>query len=307
MGKVEPFGEDDPNYLGFAFVVTAGIQLSCFAIAYSCRFDLITDFAGSTNFVVLAIATLLLSDTYYSRQIAVTAMLCISRLELALFLLYRVCTRKKDARFDDTRDSFVKFLIFWIFQIFWVYLVSFPVIWVNAVDDVNPTFGPLDYLGCIMWAVGFIVQLTADFQKLLFRKNPANKLKICKRGFWAYSRHPNYYGEILMWWGIFLATLPVWLESGHEDGWATIISPLFTMLILLFLSGMPTAEGSALERWYTHGNDLKAEYTEYRSRTAPIIICCPPVYAALPMWFKRAFCCEFRRYEFQASEMGLTS
>eukprot|EP00035_Acanthoeca_spectabilis_P034209 m.27711 g.27711 ORF g.27711 m.27711 type:complete len:308 (-) comp6464_c0_seq1:83-1006(-) len=302
MGKVEPFGADDPHYLGLSFVVTCGIQLTCFFIAFSCKFDLITDFAGSTNFVLLGLMTLFLGGSYTDRQVAVTAMLVISRMELAVFLLYRVCSRKKDARFDDTRNSFVKFLVFWIFQIFWVYLVSFPVIWVNSVTNVNPALGALDYIGWAAWVIGFLSQLSSDFQKLLFRKNPDNKLKICKDGLWSYSRHPNYFGEIMMWLGIFLATVPIWLEDGEESGWATVVSPVFTILILLFLSGMPTAEGKALKRYYTNGDGLRQEYEEYRNRTAPIVPCCPPIYAVMPDGAKCLCCCEFGRYAYPSDE-----
>mmetsp|Transcript_61404 Transcript_61404/g.85413 ORF Transcript_61404/g.85413 Transcript_61404/m.85413 type:complete len:310 (-) Transcript_61404:35-964(-) len=302
MGKEEPFGEGDPHYLALSFVVTCIIQLSCFFVAYSCSFDLITDFAGSINFVLLGLLSLCLGGSYTKRQVAVTSLLTVSRLELALFLLYRVCSRKKDARFDDTRNSFVKFLVFWVFQIFWVYLVSFPVFWVNSVTETNPDLGWLDYVGWTTWVIGFFSQLSSDFQKLLFRKDPANKLEICKRGLWSYSRHPNYFGEIMMWWGIFISTIPVWLDNGEEDGWATVVSPVFTMLILLFLSGMPTAEGKALERWYSNGDELRSDYENYRNRTAPIVPCCPPIYAVLPHFVKCLFCCEFRRYEYPGAE-----
>jgi len=126
-----------------------------------------------------------------------------------------------------------------------------------------------------------------------------------QRGLWAYSRHPNYFGELAIWWGIFVVTVPVWLESGEGNGWSTIVSPLFTMLILLFLSGMPTAEGQALKRYYTNGDAVKADYVAYRARTAPVIPCCPPVYEVLPSWFKCAFCCEFSRYTFKEEEEGI--
>lgn len=211
-------------------------------------------------------------------------------------------------------------------QIFWVYLVSFPVIWVNSVTNVNPALGALDYIGWAAWVIGFLSQLSSDFQKLLFRKNPDNKLKICKvvltstsfkfrslrsrmsplfstqDGLWSYSRHPNYFGEIMMWLGIFLATVPIWLEDGEESGWATVVSPVFTILILLFLSGMPTAEGKALKRYYTNGDGLRQEYEEYRNRTAPIIPCCPPIYAVMPDGAKCLCCCEFGRYAYPSDE-----
>lgn len=105
-----------------------------------------------------------------------------------------------------------------------------------------------------------------------------------------------------MWWGIFISTIPVWLEHGEGTGWSTIVSPLFTMLILLFLSGMPTAEGKALERWYTNGDDLRKEYELYRNQTAPIIPFCPSIYVALPDCIKWVFCFEYHRYEYPGTE-----
>ena len=74
--------------------------------------------------------------------------------------------------------------------------------------------------------------------------------KFCDVGFWKYSRHPNYAGEIFMWWGIWISALPVIMVKNSANGWGTIASPLFTMILLLFGSGMPTAEGSALSRYY---------------------------------------------------------
>lgn len=297
---------DDEHYLGLALVVTCVIQLSCFAVAFKCKFDLITDFAGSTNFVVLGIASLLLGGEYHVRQVVLTSMLAVSRIELALFLLYRVCTRKSDARFDETREDFWKFLFFWVFQIVWVYLVSMPVFWVNSVVDVDPEIQALDYLGWAMWGFGFVAQTVGDLQKLWFRQNSENKLKVCDKGVWALSRHPNYYGEILMWLGIFVSTTPVWATNGNGDGFASVVSPLFTILILLFLSGMPTAEGKALKRYYESGDAVKAEYVAYREKTAPIIMFPPSLYKVLPGCVKQWFCCEWSQYEYRAESQPIS-
>ena len=157
-----------------------------------------------------------------------------------------------------------------------------------------------------MWLMGFSAQVIADLQKLWFRLDPANKLKVCKRGFWAYSRHPNYFGEMAMWWGIFISSAVLWRDH-HPDGYASIVSPLFTMLIILFLSGMPTAERDGLKRYYTSGDELRNSYVAYRARIAPIVPCSPPLYSALPIPMKQACCCEFPCYEFNSEQQPLTA
>lgn len=286
------------------FIITVGLQYSCFAVAYLCEFDLITDFAGSMNFVLIALLSFFLGGgPYDTRSIIVTAMLCATRVYLALYLFYRVCKRKSDGRFDKIRGSFCKFMGFWTYQIFWVYLVALPVQRINtSLVSSEAPLGGYDYVGWAFWTFGFIAQVTADLQKLWFRADPANKLKICKRGFWAYSRHPNYYGEILMFWGMFISGIPVWLKEGEmnlaSDGWVTILSPVFTMFVLLFLSGVPIAEGKALKRYYSNGEELKRDYEDYRNGAPPIVICCPPLYRALPAGVKKVFCCEFDRYAY---------
>ena len=132
-----------------------------------------------------------------------TSLVCVTRLELGAYLLYRVLKRGKDARFDELRNNCLKFFGFWVFQMLWAFLVSTPLIYVNA-SDVDPPLGPADYVGWAMVAVGFLFQVAADMQKNSFRSDPANAKKVCRVGVWYYSRHPNFAGEILLWWGVFL-------------------------------------------------------------------------------------------------------
>jgi len=294
------FEPENDHFLLSGFLGTTVLQLSCFAIAYSCKFDLITDFAGSTNFVILAIVSLCVSGHYHPRQIVLTSMICVSRMELALFLFYRVIKRKGDARFDERREKFWVFLGFWVFQIFWVYLCTMPVFWANTVAA-NPDLTWVDFVGWVMWTFGFGIQVISDFQKFAFRNNPDNKMKVCDRGLWKYSRHPNYYGEMLIWWGIFVSTIPLWILDDEHSGFATILSPIFTMTILLFLSGIPEAEGSNLKRYYTNGEDVKNEYEGYRNQTAPVILFPNFLYKVLPQWIQCCCCCEYQRYKYQSS------
>ena len=184
--------------------VTVAMQCLFFAIAFLCAFDKVTDLAGSANFIVLALLTIFLAPSEFTtRQIVLTSLVCVTRLELGAYLLYRVLKRGKDSRFDELRANCLKFFGFWVFQMLWVYLVSAPLIYVNA-SDVDPPLGPADYVGWAMVAVGFVFQVAADMQKNSFRSDPANAKKVCRVGVWYYSRHPNFAGEILLWWGVYL-------------------------------------------------------------------------------------------------------
>lgn len=161
-------------------------------------------------------------------------------------------------------------LIISLGQAVWVWTVSLPVTIVNA-SDRTPSLQAVDIIGWIMWSVGLIVEAMADQQKLVFKGSAENRGKWCTIGLWKYSRHPNYFGEvnnsllfsffvkhtnpicsictscstqILLWWGIFVASTPV-LEGAE---WLVILGPVFLTLLLLFLSGLPL-----LEVWF---NDL---------------------------------------------------
>lgn len=294
----------DDNYYVITLLITIVIQLSCFAIAYKYQIDKITDFAGSTNFIILAVITLVFGGFYTTRGILCTAFLALCRLELAVFLLARVLQRGHDARFDEMRSVFKRFLGFWIFQIFWVYLVSLPVVYVNS-EDVDPEFGEgADVAGVVLFVVGFLLQTAADFTKKKFRDDPANKHTFCDKGVWAWSRHPNYAGEIMLWLGIWLITLPVIRDSDSTTGYVGLISPIFTTLLLLFLSGIPTSEGKNQARWYK--NDVVRErYIAYRAQTSPVWPLPPALYKSLPMWLKRTVLCEFKRYEYNEVEESL--
>lgn len=127
---------------------------------------------------------------------------------LSAFLLFRIIKTGKDDRFDDKRDKFFPFLGFWVFQMIWVWAVSLPVTILNSpnVTKFNqPDFGTArDIVGTIFWAVGFILESFSDVQKYQFRSNPANKGRHCDAGFFSWSRHPNYFGEIIIQFGMFM-------------------------------------------------------------------------------------------------------
>lgn len=198
----------------------------------------------------------------------------------------RILQWGEDRRLDKMRDNLAKLAVFWTLQAVWVWTVSLPVTVVNA-SDRNPSITPQDIVGWIMWLVGMAIEATADQQKLEFKNSPANRGKWCNIGIWKYSRHPNYFGEIFLWWGIFVAATPV--LRGAE--WLVILGPVFLTLLLLFVSGIPLLEASADKRYSSVG-----DYRIYKLTTSPLVPMPPSLYASLPAWLKVAFLFEFPFY-----------
>ena len=291
----------DSYMMGLTLLVTIAFQLTCFFFAYQLQVDTLTDLAGSLNFILLALLTYFGGNAYSrgdARAIALTTLVVVSRAELGLYLLTRVLRRGKDARFDRVRNSFVGFLIFWIFQMVWVWGVSLPLIFVNSSSSSTTSNGQVltssDWIGVAIFIAGFILQVIADVQKDIFRSNPAFASKWCDVGVWKWSRHPNFAGEIIIWWGAFILAAGVF--STEPSGWSTIMSPLLTMLILLCGSGIPTAEGDNQLRWMKT-QEQTARFKSYRLQTSPLIPMPPFIYKSIPMSIKRWFLFEWERYE----------
>lgn len=160
------------------------------------------DFAGGTNFVVLAIITLTFSGHHNARQIVDSLFIMLWGARLSGFLLFRIIKTGKDDRFDDKRDKFFPFLGFWVFQMLWVWTVSLPVTILNSPNVTKfqqPRFGTgRDIAGVILFAVGFFMESVSDVQKYRFRSKPENRGKVCDIGLFTWTRHPNYFGEIIM-------------------------------------------------------------------------------------------------------------
>ncbi|XP_065850231.1 uncharacterized protein [Euphorbia lathyris] len=286
----------DSHFLAITAIVTVGYQLLFFVITALLKFDKVTDFAGSTNFVILAVLTVILKGTWYFRQVVVSSLVVLWGIRLGLFLLMRIMQWGEDRRFDEMRANLGKLAVFWTFQAVWVWIVSLPVTVVNA-SDRNPSIRAADIIGWIIWSVGLSIEASADQQKLTFKNSPDNRGKWCNIGLWKYSRHPNYFGEIFLWWGVFVASTPV-LEGAE---WLVIFGPIFLTLLLLFLSGIPLLEESADKKF---GN--VAAYREYKWTTSPLILLPPVVYGNLPSWFKSFFLFEFPFYSRNLPREGTT-
>jgi steroid 5-alpha reductase family enzyme len=193
----------------------------------------------------------------------VTAVLiCAWGIRLGAYLFARILKTGVDHRFDDMRDRPLRFARFWALQALTVWVVMLPAIRLFTRPG-DSAVSWVSILGFALWALGFAIEAASDAQKSAFKKNPANRDHFISSGLWKYSRHPNYLGESLLWWGLFIAAVP--LFSGWD--FLAAIGPLYLTLLLLFVSGVPLLEKSADSRY---GKD--AAYREYKRRTSIFLI-----------------------------------
>ena len=250
------FIENDENFILISLLITVCMQLSFFAVAYGLQIDKVTDFAGTANFLVLATVTLWFSEDFSFPKIIGSLMVILWSLRLGTYLSYRIIVWGEDNRFDEMRSKFLSFLGFWIMQILWVFLTCLPVVYFNSLDSPD-SVNSLASIGIGMFSIGLIIEAWADYTKF---NHKLNGEKWCTGGLWKYSRHPNYFGNILLWFGIF-----VFCYSYEVPLW-TVIGPLWTTFLLLFVSGIPLLEASADKKY---GND--SEYLQYKSNTSVLI------------------------------------
>jgi steroid 5-alpha reductase family enzyme len=223
------------------------------------------DLVGGITYITVTIVAILLSTELDLRSTIVAGMVLIWSLRLATFLFRRISKAGKDSRFDSIKTRPVSFLMAWTIQGLWVLLTAAAALAVITGGNREP-LGVVGYLGIAMWLAGFLLEVIADQQKSKFRADPANQGRFINVGLWAWSRHPNYFGEIVIWIGMAVIALPV--LQGLQ--WATLISPVFVIFLLTKVSGIPMLEDKADERW--GGQD---DYEEYKRKT-PVLVLKPP-------------------------------
>lgn len=270
----------DSNGLALCAIVTVGMQLSMFFIAATFKFDYLTDITGSLNFFALLMLTFLQTNTFFTRQCVILALVATWSLRLGSFLLYRVLKRGRDERFDQIRENFFSFLGFWVFQMIWVFVVSLPVIFIEtSTNDVN--IGANDVAGWVIWGIGFLFEAMADWTKHLHYTNAATRGTYLSSNVWSVCRHPNYFGEICCWLGIFVSSTSLF-SANTQVAWVGILSPALTAVLLLFVSGIPLAEQRYDEKFGT-----QSDYLLYKQSTSPVIPFPPSLYVQLPHVVKK--------------------
>ena len=223
------------------------------------------DFTGmvATLLVVLtAMFALLSSGAQVSiRSVFVASFVSVWTLRLGIFLYKRIVKAGEDSRFRDIKKSLPKFLMTWTLSALWVFLTTVNAITLIALNPLEP-IGIFFIMGALLWLLGFGFEVIADRQKKYFSEQPKNEGRFITQGLWSVSRHPNYFGEIILWAGIAIISLP--FLSGWQ--YVTLVSPVFVFLLLTRISGLPFLEDKAEKKW---GEDK--DYIEYKKRT-PILV-----------------------------------
>lgn len=249
----------------YCAVICIGIQWLAWIPASIGKTERFYDLTGGLTYLTVVGFSLWagsLSEPPSLRELIVSLLVVIWSLRLSFFLYFRIHRNGKDGRFDQLKTSPIRFLVPWTLQGLWVFLTMIVVIVINSQADSVPAIGIWDGIGLSMWILGFTIEVIADNQKTVFNTEPKNQDKWIDSGLWSYSRHPNYFGEILLWTGIAIFGVPCF--SGLEKvAW---ISPIFIYILLTKISGTPILDRRAIEKW---GDN--PEYQIYRD-TTPILI-----------------------------------
>ncbi len=237
------------------------IQWVAFVPAYLLQTERFFDLTGSLTYIVVTVAAVVLSAGADDRSALLLVMVLIWALRLGSYLFLRIRKAGTDSRFEVIKPSFPRFLNTWTLQGLWVSLTLAAAL-AAITTTTREGIGVVTVAGAVIWLVGIGLEATADAQKSRFRADPSNKGRFIHSGLWSWSRHPNYFGEIVLWIGVAVVAAPVL----HGWQWVTLISPLFVVLLLTRVSGVPLLEKSADERW-----GGQADYEAYKARTAVLV------------------------------------
>ena len=223
------------------------------------------DLTGSITYLSLVAAALLLSDGLDARSWIVAAMVAVWASRLGSFLFRRVRRDGRDGRFDKIKTNPLRFFMTWTLQGLWVLLTAACALAIITSAE-RESIGAVGIVGIAIWVVGFAIEVIADQQKSAFRRDPANRERFITTGLWSWSRHPNYFGEIMLWAGVAVLAIPI--LSGWR--WVMLISPVFVVVLLTRISGIPLLRARAEDRW---GDD--PEFRAYVKRTS-LLVPLPP-------------------------------
>jgi len=246
-----------------AVLIAFVIQWILFIPAFIFQTEKFYDLTGSATYIFIVIYV---SSQSYSAinvnigNILLASFIILWATRLGSFLFTRIHKNGEDKRFKSIKPSPTRFFMTWTLQGMWVSLCSMCAL--TAIASKNGVIqNGFFYIGMLVFIFGFVIEIIADWQKATFRKNPENKDQFICHGLWYYSRHPNYFGEIILWLGISI------MSFSSLSSWqlVTLISPLFTYILLVYISGVRILEISGMEKWGHSEN-----YQEYIRTTSSL-------------------------------------
>lgn len=228
-------------------VAAFAIQWLAFVPAFFLKTEKFYDLTGSLTYISIFIYSLIVTDSFQSFKLGnliIAAAVLLWAIRLGSFLFMRIIKAGQDKRFDSIKVSFVQFLMTWTLQGMWVFICSSA-----ALVAISSTSGAvINYLfgiGLAVFIIGWLFEVIADNQKSAFRAIEKNKDRFINQGLWARSRHPNYFGEITLWLGIAIMSVP----SFSGMNYLALFSPVFTYLLLNYVSGIRLLEARGNKKW----------------------------------------------------------
>lgn len=246
-------------------VIAYGLNWVAYVPSAVLRTEKFFDLTGSVTYLTVTIAALVMVGRYDTRSVILATMVILWAARLGSFLLRRVMAAGSDSRFDAIKADPLRLLSTWTLQGLWVLLtVAAALGAITSAEDAGLDW--MVWVGAAVWLTGFCIEAISDAQKTAFKADPANEGSFINAGFWSWSRHPNYFGEIVLWIGVALVSFSA------LSGWryVTLVSPVFVFVLLRYVSGVPMLERSAEKRW---GGD--PAYQRYR-HTTPLLMLRPP-------------------------------
>ena len=264
-------GGDGADQLGgvsvFAIATIAAFAINTivFIPSFLARTEHYYDLTGSFTYIGVTVLALIFSSDLDTRSIIAAVLVLVWAGRLGTFLFRRVKRAGGDGRFDVIKQSWIRFLAMWFIQGLWVVVTAGAAL--AAITSGSKTsFGVIGVLGLVIWIIGFGIEAVSDAQKSTFKNDVSNDGKFIDVGLWKWSRHPNYFGEITLWVGMAVLALPA------LNGWQylTLISPLFVIVLLTKVSGLPALEKRSDQKW-----SGQPDYEAYKAAT-PILVPRPP-------------------------------
>ncbi len=244
-------------------ILAFAIQWLAFIPAYLKQTEHFYDLVGSCTYLSVVGLALWLGGNQDPRSLIVAVLVAVWAVRLGSFLFLRISQDGKDDRFDKIKPKPWRFLFAWTLQGLWVFFTLAAALVVLTSEQTKP-LSLIGYVGVALWLIGFAMEVIADRQKRVFRAARARGETgpFITTGLWAHSRHPNYFGEIVLWLGIALIAVPI--MQGWQ--WIGLVSPLFVIALLTRVSGVPMLEKKSDAQW---GND--PSYLAYKEQT-PVLI-----------------------------------
>ena len=252
------------NLLEQILIITFVVQWVAYVPAYALKTEKFYDLTGSLTylsiFIYCLIATQSIEHVKFS-NIIVAGAIMIWAIRLGSFLFMRIAKDGQDKRFNLIKTSFSRFFMTWTLQGMWVFICSSSAL-VAITSPTGVIVNNVFILGVLLFFAGFVIEVIADNQKSKFRSIEENRDSFINEGLWSRSRHPNYFGEIILWLGITVMSI----SSFSGINYLAIFSPIFTYLLLNYISGIRILEARGNEKW-----GHLDEYNNYKENTPKLI------------------------------------